>query len=89
MKKVLCIVIFTVFVATTGIAQMTAAPQPAGEPSLQELQWKAAYIQERIKNLQAEFATLQTSLKQVQEQIKAKQPPKPAEPAKPKKSDAK
>lgn len=62
-------------------------PQPAVEQAtVAELQWKAMYLQEHIKALQADFRDTQDMLKQVQAELKARQStpaPAPKESAKP------
>jgi peptidoglycan hydrolase CwlO-like protein len=84
MKKMILLAMVMVFCFTvSGFAQDMAQLVPVKEPTLQELQWKALYIQERIKTLQVEFKTLQDSLKIVQDQIKKMTPaPAPKEPEK-------
>jgi len=84
MKKVMCFTVIVMFVAAVAMAQDVPAPAQK-QASIEELQWKAMYLNERIKTLQAEFKTVQDTLKVVQDELKARQPaavPKEATPPK-------
>lgn len=80
MRKVMLIGMFIVFLATVGWAQEPQVPtkeQALKVGTLEELQWKQLYIQERLKTLQTEYANLQSILRDVQAELKARQPENP------------
>lgn len=82
MRKLFVTVIVLLVFATLSMAQET----PSTPLTVTELQWKALYLQEHIKALQADFQATQETLKQVQAELKARQPappPVPKEEAKP------
>lgn len=95
MKKLLVVVLTTIAIAIYMHAvygQETATQPPAKQPTLEELQWQAMYLNERIQNLQYDFATSKQRLQEVQAKIKAMQPAKidaPAKPAEDKKPEPK
>ena len=87
--------VFIVILAISASAWAQEGAQSVKKPTIDELQWKALYLQERLKSLQADYQITGDTLKQVQAEIKAMQPatttkapetpqPKPPEAPKPK-----
>ena len=82
MKKVvfIAIIVSLAMVGLTWAQDVTPVPK---QQTIEELQWKAMYLQEHIKALQADFQNTQDQLKQVQAELKARQPaPAPKVPEK-------
>lgn len=93
MKRIfLAIVMFAFIAVSTAFAQDAAQIPAPKQKTLEELQWQAQamqneflYLQERIKNLQGEYARIQAELKARQAAVKPPEPPKPPEDKKTKK----
>jgi peptidoglycan hydrolase CwlO-like protein len=80
-KKVVyyvCAILMCLLAIWYGVSYAQDPPPPAKQATLEELQWKAMYLQEHMRNLQADFQTTQDMLKQVQDELKARQPAPPA-----------